>query len=128
MGDACVFCCRKWAFEKLVYAKCDYGWKNEESRKYALQPQRVWATGVHYSEHMKEGTQHDMDPAVLRAYHYHNTVNARAELCREFPLRPDGVPNSFNITNCTIDTSMAALAPAVQQFERKIIGDQPFIL
>jgi len=120
---------RKWAFEKLVYAKCDYGWVNVESRKYALQPQRVWATGVHYSEHLKSGTKHDMDPATeLRSYHYHNTLNAHWEVCKEFPRLPNGEPNSVNVTNCTIDASMAALAPPVQQFELAMVGVQPFIL
>ncbi len=43
-----------------MYASCDYGRGLEESRKYAAQPQRVWATGVHYSEHMKLGKRKDM--------------------------------------------------------------------
>ncbi|KAG0612337.1 hypothetical protein M758_6G019500 [Ceratodon purpureus] len=120
---------RKWAFEKLVYANCDYGWKPDESRKYAVQPQRVWATGVHRSEHMKlDGKQEDMEITTLRAYHYHNTANGRTELCREFPLSPNGEPNSLNVRNCTLDFSMATLAPTIKSYELAMVGKQPFIL
>lgn len=119
---------RKWAFEKLLYANCDYGWKPEESRKYAVQPQRVWATGVHYSEHMKLGKREDMDITTLRAYHYHNTVNSRTELCRAFPHTPNGEPNSLNVRNCTVDLSMANLAPTIKRYELAVVGKQPFIL
>lgn len=124
----CVRFCRKWAIEKLVYASCDYGWTPDESRKYAVQPQRVWATGVHYSEHMKLGRSEDLAATALRAYHYHNTVNARREVCRAFPSSPSGEPNSLNVRNCSVDRSMAALAPIVQRFELAMVGEQPFIL
>jgi hypothetical protein len=120
---------RKWAFEKLVYANCDYGWTPQESHKYAVQPQRVWATGVHYSEHMKLGKAEDMDTTALLAYHYHSTINSRtSELCRDFPQNSNGEPNSLNVKNCTVDRSMAALAPSIKRYELAMVGEQPFIL
>lgn len=121
-------CGRKWAFEKLLFANCNYSFEPVESRKYALQPRLVWATGVHYSEHLISGSKVDVSTSLLRSYHYHNTINVRGEVCREFPTGVNGEPNKLNITNCTIDRTMVVLAPVVKQYELAVIGKQPFIL
>lgn len=123
-----IWYCRKWAFEKLLFANCNYGFEPVESRKYVLQPRLAWATGVHYSEHLISGREVDVNASLFRSYHYHNTINVRGEVCREFPTGFNGEPNKLNITNCTVDQTMAMLAPIVKQYELAMIGKQPFIL
>lgn len=112
--------CRKWAFEKLVYAKCDYGWKPVEARKYALQPREAIATGVHYCEYMKKGGEvWDAQEEELRLYHYHGIISTKGEVCQEFT---SGTNGSW-ITNCTVDHSMIMLAEQAKQFERNTLGN-----
>jgi hypothetical protein len=121
----CQLTCRKWAIEKLVYADCDYGWAPMESRKYALQPRKVFATGVHFAEYLKIGETIDVDPKVLRLYHYHDSIGVKSELCRDFTTGLNGEPNYLGIKNCTVDRTLTRHARRAKQFEIDTIGMQP---
>lgn len=80
--------CRKWAFEKLVFANCDYGWAPKYSQKYILKPRSAWATGVHFCEHLKEGNNMlDVGDDKLRLYHYHGVIPIKAEVNILYPDR-----------------------------------------
>ena len=89
-----------------MYADCDYGWAPMESRKYALQTRKVFATGVHFAEYLKIGETIDVDPKVLQLYHYHGSIGVKSELCVDFTIMLNGDPNYLSIKNCTVDRSL----------------------
>jgi len=117
--------CRKWAFEKLVFGNCDFGWAPQYSQKYMLKPRSAWATGVHFCEYLKEGESQDADDNMLRLYHYHGVIPVKSEVCRDFTNGTNGEPNYSEIKNCTLDQSMVAFGNPVKQFELRTIGKLP---
>ena len=87
-------------------ADCDYGWAPMESQKYALQPCKVFAAGVHFAEYLKIGETIDVDPKVLQLYHYHGSIGVKSEICRDFTTGLNGEPNYLSIKNCTVDRTL----------------------
>ncbi|KAK4440397.1 Galactan beta-1,4-galactosyltransferase GALS3 [Sesamum alatum] len=109
---------RKWGFEKLVYKDVKRGIRRD--RKYAVQPQNVFATGVHMSQNMVGKTTHKTEGRI-KYFHYHGTIAERREPCRQFlnstEITIDGIPY-------IVDTTMRDIAGAVKRFELKMIGSR----
>lgn len=108
--------CRKWGLEKLVYKDVKRGIRRD--RKYAVQPRKVYATGVHMSENVDGKTTHKTE-GKIKYFHYHDTVAHRREPCRSFSNQTQ---LTLYQTPYVLDTTMRLVAPAVKRFELKMIG------
>ncbi|KAJ4734104.1 hypothetical protein LUZ62_023303 [Rhynchospora pubera] len=110
----------EWGFEKLVYRDSITGIRRD--RKYAIQAQNAYATGIHMSENVIGNTTHKTEH-LIRYYHYHNSINVLGEPCREFkPIPPNGKPTWFEKIPFVYDDNMKKVAPTIKQFEEKMIG------
>lgn len=107
---------RKWGFEKLVYKDVKRGIRRD--RKYAVQPRRVYATGVHMSENVAGKTTHKTE-GLIKYFHYHGTIAHRREPCRSLSNQTQ---LTLDNTPYVLDTTMRLVAPAVKRFELKMIG------
>ncbi|KAG7034826.1 Galactan beta-1,4-galactosyltransferase GALS3, partial [Cucurbita argyrosperma subsp. argyrosperma] len=109
---------RKWGFEKLVYKDVKRGIRRD--RKYAVQPRRVFATGVHMSENVAGKTTHKTE-GKIKYFHYHGTIAHRREPCRSLS---NLTQLTLDDTPFLLDTTMRLVAPAVKRFELKMIGSR----
>ncbi|KAL0363786.1 UNVERIFIED_CONTAM: Galactan beta-1,4-galactosyltransferase GALS2 [Sesamum calycinum] len=107
---------RKWGFEKLVYKDVKRGIRKD--RKYAVQPQNVFATGVHMSQNMVGKTTHKTEGRI-KYFHYHGTIAERREPCKQFL---NSTETTVDGTPYIVDTTMRDIAGAVKRFELKMIG------
>lgn len=118
--------CRKWALEKLVFRNIRE--RKSYDCKYAIQPRKAMATGIHRSGHLI-GSNATMYADPLSYYHYHNTINKREEVCQEF-IDPGTVyVNPRNKDDKFVyDDGMVVLVEHIKEFEMDTIGPQPFII
>ncbi|KAK1281303.1 hypothetical protein QJS04_geneDACA014282 [Acorus gramineus] len=107
---------RKWGFEKLVYRDVKRGIRRD--RKYAIQPRRAFATGVHMSQNVAGKTQHKTEGRI-KYFHYHGTIANRREPCREFS---NSTELAFEGSPYVFDDTLRSLAGSVKRFELKTIG------
>lgn len=63
----------------------------------------------------------------LHYHHFHNTINVREELCKEF-VDPWVKETKFDNVTHIYDDSLSSLADAVRQYELDTVGPQPFII
>lgn len=111
-----------WTFEKLVFKSIKV--RASHDCKYAIQPRKAMATGIHRSGHLiGENATTYADP--LNYYHYHNTINKREEVCDEYVdpnlvwVNPRNKSDRF-----AFDDGLAVVAPRIKQFELDAIGPQ----
>ncbi|XP_068656845.1 galactan beta-1,4-galactosyltransferase GALS3-like [Aristolochia californica] len=107
---------RMWVMEKMVYRDVKRGIRRD--RKYAIQPRKVFATGVHMSQNVVGRTQHKTYRQIMY-FHYHGTISYRRDPCSEFinttKLTYEGVPY-------VLDQTLRGTAALVKRFELKTIG------
>ncbi|KAL3695315.1 hypothetical protein R1sor_009391 [Riccia sorocarpa] len=126
---------RLWTMEKLTYRRTQITEaQGHMNMKYAIQAKYAMATGVHRSENLMF-PRPGMDPDEVTTfedwrmhyYHYHNTINHLGEVCLDFI---DASVNETKLQNVThiFDDTMVWVAPAVKQFELKMIGQLPPVL
>ncbi|XP_021893782.1 galactan beta-1,4-galactosyltransferase GALS2-like [Carica papaya] len=109
---------RKWGFEKLVYR--DVKKVPRRDRKYAVQPRRIMAAGVHLSQHLHGKTYHSMD-GKMKYFHYHGSISQRREPCRHLF---NTTQLSFENNPYILDTTLREAAGPVKKFELKMIGSR----
>ncbi|KAL0727445.1 hypothetical protein Bca4012_023538 [Brassica carinata] len=117
-GDGPARTYRKWGFEKMAYR--DVKKVPRRDRKYAVQPQNVFATGVHMSQNLQGKTYHKAE-GKIRYFHYHGSISQRREPCRHL----------FNDSRVflennpyVLDTTLRDVGLAVKTFEMRTIGDR----
>ncbi|KAJ4849142.1 Galactan beta-1,4-galactosyltransferase gals1 [Turnera subulata] len=112
---------RQWGFEKLLLRESRTGIRRD--RKYAIQAKNAFATGVHMSENVVGKTLHKTETKI-RYYHYHNSIQVKEELCREFlPASAKNNVTWYNKLPYVYDDNMKKLASTIKEFERNTIGN-----
>jgi len=112
--------CREWGFEKLVFRNSIT--KVRRDRKYAIQARNAYSAGVHMSQNVRGRTTHKTE-SLIRYYHYHNSINAMGEPCREFvPVPVNGSTIMFEKTPFVYDDNMKRVAGEIKRFEKETIG------
>ncbi|KAF7801314.1 galactan beta-1,4-galactosyltransferase GALS3-like [Senna tora] len=111
---------RKWGFEKYVYRDVKRGIRRD--RKYAVQPRRLYATGVHMSENVEGKTTHKTEGRIMY-FHYHGTIAERRESCRTL-LNSTTTQFTFDKTPYVLDTTMRDIGGVIKKFEQRMIGDR----
>ncbi|KAG6482527.1 hypothetical protein ZIOFF_059158 [Zingiber officinale] len=101
---------RMWGMEKLVYRDAKRGVRRD--RKYAIQPRRAFATGVHMSQNVAGRSTHQTE-ARIRYFHYHGTIADRREPCREF-VNATAV-TTHDGTQYVLDDTLRRVAGAVKR-------------
>ncbi|CAH8345742.1 unnamed protein product [Eruca vesicaria subsp. sativa] len=117
-GDGPARTYRKWGFEKMAYR--DVKKVPRRDRKYAVQPQNVFATGVHMSQNLQGKTYHKAESKV-RYFHYHGSISQRREPCRHLFNDSRVV---FENNPYVLDTTIRDVGLAVKTFEMRTIGDR----
>ncbi|XP_010434312.1 PREDICTED: galactan beta-1,4-galactosyltransferase GALS3-like [Camelina sativa] len=117
-GDGPARTYRKWGIEKLVYR--DVKKVPRRDRKYAVQPENVFATGVHMSQNLQGRTYHKAE-SKIRYFHYHGSISQRREPCRQL-FNDSNV--FFENTPYVLDTTIREVGLAVRTFELRTIGDR----
>lgn len=114
--------CSKWTFEKLVFKSIKV--RESHDCKYAIQPRKASATGIHRSGYLIAGNDTSYaDP--LNYYHFHNTINKRDEVCEEYVDKNLVYVNPKNPSDrFAFDDGLAVLADHVKEFELDVIGPQ----
>uniref|UniRef100_A0A8R7UU23 Glycosyltransferase family 92 protein n=1 Tax=Triticum urartu TaxID=4572 RepID=A0A8R7UU23_TRIUA len=111
---------REWGFEKFVFRNSIT--RVRRDRKYAIQARNAYATGVHMSQNIYGRSTHKTE-ALIRYYHYHNSINVLGEPCQEFVPRPgSGRKVTFEGVPYVYDDAMKRLAGEVRRFENETIG------
>ncbi|KAG2653434.1 galactan beta-1,4-galactosyltransferase GALS1-like [Panicum virgatum] len=111
---------REWGFEKLVFRNSIT--KVRRDRKYAIQARNAYSAGVHMSQNVRGRTTHKTE-SLIRYYHYHNSINAMGEPCREFvPVPVNGSTIMFEKTPFVYDDNMKRVAGEIKRFEKETIG------
>ncbi|XP_062228769.1 galactan beta-1,4-galactosyltransferase GALS1-like [Phragmites australis] len=110
---------REWGFEKLVFRNSITGVRRD--RKYAIQARNAYSTGVHMSQNFYGRTTHKTEN-LIRYYHYHNSINAMGEPCREFVPKPtNGSKVMFEGIPYVYDDSMKHVAGEIKRLEEDTI-------
>ncbi|KAI9126892.1 hypothetical protein K1719_002488 [Acacia pycnantha] len=109
---------RKWGIEKFVYRDARKGIRRD--RKYAVQPRRLFATGVHMSENIEGKTTHNTEGKIMY-YHYHGTIAEKRESCR---VLLNSTQVTFEKIPYVMDTTMRDIAGFIRKFETKMIGSR----
>ncbi|RWW83343.1 hypothetical protein BHE74_00008154 [Ensete ventricosum] len=109
---------RMWGIEKLVYRDVKRGVRRD--RKYAIQPRRAFATGVHMSQNLAGRSLHKTDGRI-KYFHYHGTISARRDPCEEFV---NATAVTYDGTPYILDETLRRVAGAVRRFEHKMIGSR----
>ncbi|KAL1205290.1 Galactan beta-1,4-galactosyltransferase GALS3 [Cardamine amara subsp. amara] len=117
-GDGPARTYRKWGIEKLAYR--DVKKVPRRDRKYAVQPENVFATGVHMSQNLQGKTYHKAE-SKIRYFHYHGSISQRREPCRRLFNDTQVV---FENTPYVLDTTIRDVGLAVKTFEIRTIGDR----
>ncbi|XP_020193764.1 galactan beta-1,4-galactosyltransferase GALS1 [Aegilops tauschii subsp. strangulata] len=111
---------REWGFEKFVFRNSIT--RVRRDRKYAIQARNAYATGVHMSQNVYGRSTHKTE-ALIRYYHYHNSINVLGEPCQEFVPRPGGGRKvTFEGVPYVYDDAMKRLAGEIRRFENETIG------
>lgn len=108
---------RKWGFEKLVYR--DSTTNIRRNKKYAVQPRSLYATGVHFSQHLAGKTYKTEDR--MKYFHYHGIIAKRRESCKIFATSTQVTQAKITYV---IDTTMRDIARVIKKFEFKMIGSR----
>ncbi|CAL5184435.1 unnamed protein product [Lathyrus oleraceus] len=109
---------RKWGIEKLVYKDVKKGIRRD--RKYAVQPRRLFATGVHMSQNLDGKTTHNTEGRI-KYFHYHGTIAQRRESCKVFL---NSTETTYDKTPYGLDTTLRDIAGVIKKFELKMIGNR----
>ncbi|KAG5016980.1 hypothetical protein JHK82_022625 [Glycine max] len=109
--------CLKWGFEKLVYR--DSTTNIRRNKKYAVQPRSLYATGVHFSQHLAGKTYKTEDR--MKYFHYHGIIAKRRESCKIFATSTQVTQAKITYV---IDTTMRDIARVIKKFEFKMIGSR----
>ncbi|VVB12318.1 unnamed protein product [Arabis nemorensis] len=117
-GDGPARTYRKWGIEKLAYR--DVKKVPRRDRKYAVQPENVFATGVHMSQNLQGRTYHKAE-SKIRYFHYHGSISQRREPCRQLFNDSRVV---FENNPYVLDTTIRDVGLAVRTFEMRTIGDR----
>ncbi|CAE6186274.1 unnamed protein product [Arabidopsis arenosa] len=117
-GDGPARTYRKWGIEKLAYR--DVKKVPRRDRKYAVQPENVFATGVHMSQNLQGKTYHKAE-SKIRYFHYHGSISQRREPCRHLFNDSRVV---FENSPYVLDTTIRDVGLAVRTFELRTIGDR----
>ncbi|CAH8275963.1 unnamed protein product [Arabidopsis lyrata] len=117
-GDGPARTYRKWGIEKLAYR--DVKKVPRRDRKYAVQPENVFATGVHMSQNLQGKTYHKAE-SKIHYFHYHGSISQRREPCRHLFNDSRVV---FENTPYVLDTTIRDVGLAVRTFELRTIGDR----
>ncbi|CAN7070915.1 unnamed protein product [Brassica oleracea var. botrytis] len=117
-GDGPARTYRKWGFEKMAYR--DVKKVPRRDRKYAVQPQNVFATGVHMSQNLQGKTYHKAE-SKIRYFHYHGSISQRREPCRHLFNDSRVV---FENNPYVLDTTIRDVGLAAKMFEMRTIGDR----
>ncbi|CAL9226166.1 unnamed protein product [Arabidopsis halleri] len=117
-GDGPARTYRKWGIEKLAYR--DVKKVPRRDRKYAVQPENVFATGVHMSQNLQGKTYHKAE-SKIRYFHYHGSISQRREPCRHLFNDSRVV---FENTPYVLDTTIRDVGLAVRTFELRTISDR----